>query len=173
MCSEARARHLERIRTSNNGQQVSPANSQDSSSDNNSDSPSNSSDLLLNRQSQTNRFDAFDFPFDQPNLSDDSKSVQSDPEQSEPEVDTHSETPEPLNPSGPYQIRERDPALEPLVGAQVGTKWETMKANERERLPFFPWSSQKEFEIVNWLSTEGLSQSAIDRFLALSYVSLR
>lgn len=172
MCSEARERQLERIRTSNNRQQVSPVESQESSSDND-DSPQNSPSPLLDDQSQTDRFTALDFMFDQQNPSDDSKSARSDPEQSDPEVDTHVQTPAPLNPSGPYQIRERDPALEPLVGAHVGTKWERMKANERERLPFFPWSSQKEFDIVNWLSTEGLSQSAIDRFLSLPYVSLR
>lgn len=77
----------------------------------------------------------------------------------------------PVNPSGPYQYLDRDPELEPKIGAYIGTKWEEMKAREKDNLPFYPWASRAEFEIVNWLATEGLSQKAIDRFLQSKYVS--
>lgn len=77
----------------------------------------------------------------------------------------------PANPFGPYQFRARDPKHEPQIGKRVGTKWEAKKANEQTELPFYPWASQAEFELVNWLSTEGLSQGAIDRYLALDWVS--
>lgn len=76
-----------------------------------------------------------------------------------------------LNPLGPWLYLDHDEATKPTVGRHVGTKWDAMKANEKERLPFYPWASQSEFEVVEWLSTEGLSQKAIDRFLNLQYVS--
>ncbi|KAF8287390.1 hypothetical protein DL93DRAFT_2038892, partial [Clavulina sp. PMI_390] len=47
------------------------------------------------------------------------------------------------------------------------------RATEIRDLPFYPWKSAEEFEIVNFLSVEGLSQGAIDRFLRLIYVSKR
>ena len=34
-----------------------------------------------------------------------------------------------------------------------------------------PGASQEEFDVMNWLSTEGLSQKGIDRFLKLQYAS--
>ncbi len=77
-----------------------------------------------------------------------------------------------LNPLGPWQYLDVDEAMKLKVGHYVGMKWDKMKANEKERLPFYPWASQEEFDVVEWLSTEGLSQRAIDRFLKLSYVSL-
>lgn len=79
---------------------------------------------------------------------------------------------EPFNPIGPWRYRARDPALEPFVGQYSGTAWEKMKQEERPDLPYHPWVSQEEFEVVNWLSREGMSQGAINRFLKLQYVSL-
>ena len=91
----------------------------------------------------------------------------------DPEDDPDVPGPRPrLNPLGPWLYLDRDEATKPAVGRYVGTKWDAMKANEKGRLPFYPWASQSEFDVVEWLSTEGLSQKAIDRFLKLQYVSL-
>lgn len=81
------------------------------------------------------------------------------------------QSPDRVNPSGPYQIQARDPSHEPQVGNYVGTTWEAKRANEQTNLPFYPWASQAEFQLVSWLSTEGLSQGAIDRYLKLRCVS--
>jgi hypothetical protein len=93
------------------------------------------------------------------------------PDNPEDELDEPGPRPR-LNPTGPWLYLDRDEATKPAVGCYVGTKWDAMKANEKGRLPFYPWASQCKFDVVEWLLTEGLSQKAIDRFLNLQYVSL-
>jgi hypothetical protein len=77
-----------------------------------------------------------------------------------------------INPSGPWKYRARDPRHEPVTGKYIGTRWEKLKSDEKPDLPHYPWASQEEFDVVNWLSTEGLSQKGIDRFLKLQYASI-
>ncbi|KAF9505543.1 hypothetical protein BS47DRAFT_1259431, partial [Hydnum rufescens UP504] len=38
--------------------------------------------------------------------------------------------------------------------------------------PFYPWASLDEFEVVDWLSSLGLSQAKINEFLNLSWVRI-
>lgn len=76
-----------------------------------------------------------------------------------------------LNPSGPWRYLARDPGTEPFVGDYAGTAWDKKKSKEDPKLTYHPWASKEEFEVVNWLSSEGLSQGAINRFLKLQYVS--
>lgn len=58
-------------------------------------------------------------------------------------------------------------------GPYVGTRWEQKRMEESPRHPFFPWASEDEYKLVEWLSTEGLSQGAIDRYLKLEQVSCK
>lgn len=75
-----------------------------------------------------------------------------------------------LNPPGPWSTLPRDPTREPTVGAFRGTLWEQRKAREDPAHPYYPWASLHEFRTVQWLSTEGLSQGAINRYLVLQKV---
>lgn len=81
----------------------------------------------------------------------------------------------PLNPGShadsPYLIRPLDEASQPRTYGNGPTLWENMRTHENPELPFAPWSSKDEYELVEWLATSGLSQAAINRFLALSWVS--
>ena len=77
-----------------------------------------------------------------------------------------------MNPLGPWQYRARDPRHEPFTGKYIGTRWEKLKSDEKPDLPHYPWASQEEFDVANWLSSEGLSQKGIDRFLKLQYASI-
>lgn len=55
-------------------------------------------------------------------------------------------------------------------GPRWQTQWEEMKAAADSERPYHPWSSQDEFELVEWLSTSKLSQAVIDHFLRLHVV---
>ncbi|KAF9513021.1 hypothetical protein BS47DRAFT_1269347, partial [Hydnum rufescens UP504] len=43
---------------------------------------------------------------------------------------------------------------------------------ENPQQPFYPWASLDEFEVVDWLSSSGLSQAKINEFLNLSWVRM-
>jgi hypothetical protein len=86
--------------------------------------------------------------------------------------------PEPLNPqqNTSYIIKKISGAAkifddsEPSI--QPETQWDRLKSLENPRQPFHPWASLDEFEVVDWLSSSGLSQAKIDDFLNLSWVML-
>ncbi|KAF8287638.1 hypothetical protein DL93DRAFT_2234551 [Clavulina sp. PMI_390] len=75
-----------------------------------------------------------------------------------------------LNPDGPWFYST---TAQVWRGKRKGTVWEQMKKVELDGLPFFPWGSMEEFEVVSWLLMEGLSLGAVQRFLRLQYVSER
>jgi hypothetical protein len=78
----------------------------------------------------------------------------------------------PLNPSSSrYAVRQLDANSQPRVYRMGQTRWEELRSSEDPDNPFYPWKSQKEYELVEWLATSQLSQAAIDRFLKLNWVS--
>lgn len=52
------------------------------------------------------------------------------------------------------------------------TRWEQKRRDEDAAKPFAPWESKEEWEFVQWLTTAGISKSAIDRLLETAYVSI-
>ena len=61
-------------------------------------------------------------------------------------------------------------AGKPLEGHQE-TLWEKLGRQAEEGQPYAPFESKEEWELSHWLSTEGLSQGAIDHFQKLKWVS--
>ena len=61
-------------------------------------------------------------------------------------------------------------AGKPLEGHQE-TLWEKLGRQAEEGWPYVPFESKEEWELSYWLSTEGLSQGAIDHFQKLKWVS--
>jgi hypothetical protein len=51
------------------------------------------------------------------------------------------------------------------------TRWQEFLAHEDPLWPYFPWASLEEYQLVEWLSTSGLSQDKIDKLLDLAWVS--
>lgn len=78
----------------------------------------------------------------------------------------------PLNPKslGFRHKRHRDAAK--TYGDRQQTQWEQIEAAEDPNQPYHPWNSLEEYELVDWLATSKLSQAAIDKFLALTSVTV-
>jgi hypothetical protein len=58
-----------------------------------------------------------------------------------------------------------------LRSLALETVWEVMERERNEESEYYLWASNKEWEVVWWLSTNGLSKASIDQFLKLDYVS--
>jgi len=84
--------------------------------------------------------------------------------------------PEPLNPHQniTYLVKKVSGAAKIFVDSEPSvrpaTQWDRLKSLENPQQPFHPWASLEEFEVVDWLSSSGLSQAKINDFLNLSWV---
>lgn len=57
------------------------------------------------------------------------------------------------------------------AGSEFQTPWERRYAAEDRSRPWYPWASEAEFRLVEFLLRSQLSQSLIDEFLQLDFVS--
>jgi hypothetical protein len=60
-------------------------------------------------------------------------------------------------------------AGKPLPG-EAEMLWDMLSRNEDEGQPYTPFCNKQEWELCYWLSTEGLSEGTINRFLKLQWV---
>ncbi len=91
----------------------------------------------------------------------------------------HEDTPDANNiGSRGSEAKDHDTGLKTLMDADAGrplpgqteTLWDKMMSQEDCGQPYSPFESKEEWELVYWLSTEGLSQGAINCFLKLRWV---
>jgi hypothetical protein len=112
---------------------------------------------IQSRQSDHDRMSIDDFDISHFNISHD-----------EPSGEPNDVPNEDHTPMGGYK-QFRDPDAAWRFG-KTPTLWDDIRAQEDPAFLFKPWANKQEYEMVVFLSSNGLSQGAIDRFLQLEYV---
>ncbi|KAF8519246.1 hypothetical protein BU17DRAFT_31399, partial [Hysterangium stoloniferum] len=54
---------------------------------------------------------------------------------------------------------------------KADTPYEKTKQNEDPNAPFFPFATEEEWQLANWLGSSGLPNTQIDKFLNLPWVN--
>ena len=66
---------------------------------------------------------------------------------------------------------EVNPNAGKTLPGRVEMLWDQLSRDEDEGRPYTPFESKQEWELIYWLSMEGISQGAIDCFQKLQWVS--
>ncbi len=65
-----------------------------------------------------------------------------------------------------------DPSAGKTLPGRAETLWDQLSRDEDQGRPYAPFESKQEWELSYWLTTEGISQGAIDCFQKLQWVCL-
>lgn len=69
-----------------------------------------------------------------------------------------------LNPPGEGN---KTTSADTWTGERIGTLFERTKEAENPQYPYYPWKNRNEYDLVESLTTSGLSQAKIDKLLQI------